>query len=275
VLSQVKLIAEPWDIGEGGYQVGNFPPLFAEWNDHYRDATRRFWLERSVSLGEFAGRFAASSDLFKRDGKQPSATVNLVTAHDGFTLRDCVCFNQKHNEANGEENRDGTNNNHSFNHGIEGLGGSQDIIERRRASIHALLTTLLLSQGTPMLLAGDEHGHSQHGNNNAYCQDNNLTWLEWEQANSGLVHFTAALIHLRQTIPALTANQWWEEGDGNVVWLNKEAQPLSAQEWQSGAPCLQILLSERWLITLNATQDVVNFVLPDGAWHAIPLCRRG
>lgn len=198
VLSRVKLIAEPWDIGEGGYQVGNFPPPFAEWNDHFRDATRRFWLERSLSLGEFAGRFSASSDVFKRQGRKPFSTVNLVTAHDGFTLRDCVCFNQKHNEANGEENRDGTNNNHSFNHGIEGLGGSQDVIERRRASVHALLTTLLLSQGTPMLLAGDEQGHSQHGNNNAYCQDNPLTWLDWEQANSGLTHFTAALIQLRQ-----------------------------------------------------------------------------
>ncbi|MGM8429150.1 glycogen debranching protein GlgX [Enterobacter cloacae] len=270
VLSRVKLIAEPWDIGEGGYQVGNFPPLFAEWNDHYRDAVRRFWLERSLSLGEFAGRFAASSDLFKRDGKRPSATVNLVTAHDGFTLRDCVCFNQKHNEANGEENRDGTNNNHSFNHGIEGLGGSLDVIERRRASVHALLTTLLLSQGTPMLLAGDEHGHSQHGNNNAYCQDNTLTWLDWGEANSGLIHFTAALIHLRQQIPALTANRWWEEGDGNVRWLNKDAQPLSAQEWQHGVPRLQILLSDRWLVTLNATDDVAEIVLPDGEWRAVP-----
>ena len=270
VLSCVKLIAEPWDIGEGGYQVGNFPPPFAEWNDHFRDATRRFWLERSLSLGEFAGRFSASSDVFKRQGRKPFSTVNLVTAHDGFTLRDCVCFNQKHNEANGEENRDGTNNNHSFNHGIEGLGGSQDVIERRRASVHALLTTLLLSQGTPMLLAGDEQGHSQHGNNNAYCQDNPLTWLDWEQANSGLTHFTAALIQLRQRIPALTADTWWEEGDGNVRWLNKDAQPLSAPEWQNGIPCLQILLSDNWLITFNATQDVVEIVLPDGEWRAIP-----
>ncbi|WP_230353466.1 glycogen debranching protein GlgX [Lelliottia sp. WAP21] len=269
VLSRVKLIAEPWDIGEGGYQVGNFPPLFAEWNDHFRDAARRFWLEKHLSLGEFAGRVAASSDVFRRDGRLPSASVNLVTAHDGFTLRDCVCFNQKHNEANGEENRDGTNNNHSFNHGIEGLGGSQDIIERRRASVHALLSTLLLSQGTPMLLAGDEHGHSQHGNNNAYCQDNALTWLDWREANSGLAHFTAALIHLRQQIPALTANQWWEEGDGNVLWLNDNAQPLSAQEWQQGIPRLQILLSGRWLITLNATDDVAEIVLPDGEWRAI------
>lgn len=270
LLSGVKLIAEPWDIGPGGYQVGNFPPPFAEWNDHYRDTARRFWLARDLSLGQFAGRFAASSDLFKRNGRLPSASINLVTAHDGFTLRDCVCFNQKHNEANGEENRDGTFNNHSFNHGIEGLSGNLNVIERRRASVHALLTTLLLSQGTPMLLAGDEHGHSQHGNNNAYCQDNPLTWLDWQQANSGLADFTAALIHLRQQIPALTLNQWWEEGDGNVCWLNKEAQPLEAREWQSGVPCLQILLSDSWLITLNATDEVAEIVLPEGEWRAIP-----
>ncbi len=270
LLSGVKLIAEPWDIGPGGYQVGNFPPPFAEWNDHYRDTARRFWLARDMSLGQFAGRFAASSDLFKRNGRLPSASINLVTAHDGFTLRDCVCFNQKHNEANGEENRDGTFNNHSFNHGVEGLSGNLDVIERRRASVHALLTTLLLSQGTPMLLAGDEHGHSQHGNNNAYCQDNPLTWLDWPQANSGLVDFTAALIHLRQQIPALTLNEWWKEGDGNVCWLNKRAQPLEAREWQSGVPCLQILLSDRWLITLNATDEVVEITLPQGEWRAIP-----
>lgn len=270
LLSRVKLIAEPWDIGEGGYQVGNFPPPFVEWNDHFRDAARRFWLTRNLSLGDVAGRFAASSDLFKRSGRLPSASINLVTAHDGFTLRDCVCYDQKHNEANGEENRDGTNNNHSFNHGIEGLGGSQDVIERRRASVHALLTTLMLSQGTPMLLAGDEHGHSQHGNNNAYCQDNELTWLAWDEANTGLTNFAAALIHLRQQIPALTADRWWEEGDGNVRWLNSKAQPLSAQEWQWGVPRLQILLSERWLITLNATTEVAEMVLPDGEWRAIP-----
>ena len=185
VLSQVKLIAEPWDIAPGGYQVGNFPPLFAEWNDHFRDAARRFWLHYDLPLGAFAGRFAASSDVFKRNGRLPSAAINLVTAHDGFTLRDCVCFNHKHNEANGEENRDGTNNNYSNNHGKEGLGGSLDLVERRRDSIHALLTTLLLSQGTPMLLAGDEHGHSQHGNNNAYCQGYRVTWLDWSQASSG------------------------------------------------------------------------------------------
>ncbi|EAA1741636.1 glycogen debranching protein GlgX [Escherichia coli] len=270
VLSQVKLIAEPWDIAPGGYQVGNFPPLFAEWNDHFRDAARRFWLHYDLPLGAFAGRFAASSDVFKRNGRLPSAAINLVTAHDGFTLRDCVCFNHKHNEANGEENRDGTNNNYSNNHGKEGLGGSLDLVERRRDSIHALLTTLLLSQGTPMLLAGDEHGHSQHGNNNAYCQDNQLTWLDWSQASSGLTAFTAALIHLRKRIPALVENRWWEEGDGNVRWLNRYAQTLSTDEWQNGPKQLQILLSDRFLIAINATLEVTEIVLPAGEWHAIP-----
>ncbi|MGP7882277.1 glycogen debranching protein GlgX, partial [Raoultella planticola] len=269
-LAAVKLIAEPWDIGAGGYQVGNFPPLFAEWNDHFRDVARRFWLQQSVSLGEFARRFAASSDLFSRNGRQPAAAVNLITAHDGFTLRDCVCFNQKHNEANGEENRDGTNNNYSSNHGIEGTGGSLDVLERRRDSVHALLSTLLLAQGTPMLLAGDEHGHSQHGNNNAYCQDNALTWLDWNQANGGLTAFTAALIHLRRCIPALTSNHWWQEGDGNVVWLNQYAQPLTADEWQHGTARLQILLSGRWLMTVNATPEVAHMELPEGEWHAVP-----
>ncbi|HHG8626633.1 TPA: glycogen debranching protein GlgX [Raoultella ornithinolytica] len=269
-LAAVKLIAEPWDIGAGGYQVGNFPPLFAEWNDHFRDVARRFWLQQSISLGEFARRFAASSDLFQRNGRQPAAAVNLITAHDGFTLRDCVCFNQKHNEANGEENRDGTNNNYSSNHGIEGTGGSLDVLERRRDSVHALLSTLLLAQGTPMLLAGDEHGHSQHGNNNAYCQDNALTWLDWNQANSGLTAFTAALIHLRRCIPALTSNRWWQEGDGNVVWLNQYAQPLTADEWQHGTARLQILLSGRWLMTVNATPEVAYMELPEGEWHAVP-----
>ena len=270
VLSQVKLIAEPWDIAPGGYQVGNFPPLFAEWNDHFRDAARRFWLHYDLPLGAFAGRFAASSDVFKRNGRLPSAAINLVTAHDGFTLRDCVCFNHKHNEANGEENRDGTNNNYSNNHGKEGLGGSLDLVERRRDSIHALLTTLLLSQGTPMLLAGDEHGHSQHGNNNAYCQDNQLTWLDWSQASSGLTAFTAALIHLRKRIPALAEDRWWEEGDGNVRWLNRYAQSLSSDEWQNGPKQLQILLSDRFLIAINATLEVTEIVLPAGEWRAIP-----
>ncbi|EMH4164723.1 glycogen debranching protein GlgX [Pluralibacter gergoviae] len=270
LLSAVKLIAEPWDIGEGGYQVGNFPAPFAEWNDRFRDDARRFWLQQHGSLGLFANRFAGSSDLFQRSGRPPSASVNLVTAHDGFTLRDCVSFNQKHNEANGEENRDGTNNNHSCNHGIEGLEGSFDITERRLASVHALLTTLLLSQGTPMLLAGDEFGHSQHGNNNAYCQDNALTWLDWAEASAGLADFAAHLIHLRKQIPALTRDRWWQEGDGSVCWLNQHARALGVDEWQRGIARMQILLSDRWLITLNASQEVATFTLPPEEWRAIP-----
>lgn len=270
VLSRVKLIAEPWDIGPGGYQVGNYPTPFAEWNDGFRDAMRCFWLQKALSLGDFAGRFAGSSDIFRRGERLPAATINLVTAHDGFTLRDCVCFNHKHNEANGEDNRDGTDHNHSNNHGYEGLGGNQEIIDRRRASVHALLASLLLAKGTPMLLAGDEFGHSQHGNNNAYCQDNELTWLNWEEAHEGLMTFTAALIHLRQRIPALVSNAWWDEDDGNVCWLNKDARPLSADEWQNGIRRMQIQLSDRWLIAINATEEVGEIVLPEGEWRAIP-----
>ena len=270
LLSQVKLIAEPWDIGPGGYQVGNFPPLFAEWNDHFRDDMRRFWLHRDVSNGAFARRFAASSDLFQRDGRLPHAAVNLITAHDGFTLRDVVSFNHKHNQANGEDNRDGSNGNCSHNHGVEGLRASFDVIERRRLSTHALLTSLLLAQGTPMLLAGDERGHSQHGNNNAYCQDNLLTWLDWQEEESSLVEFTAALIRLRQQIPALTADRWWQEGDGNVQWFNASGKPLQREEWEQKAHRMQILLSGRWLITINATDSVSDIALPDGEWRAVP-----
>jgi len=269
LLRDLKLIAEPWDIGEGGYQVGNFPAPFAEWNDHFRDAARRFWLTESLPMGAFAGRFAASSDLFKRNGRLPSATVNLVTAHDGFTLRDCVSFNHKHNQANGEDNRDGTNDNHSFNHGVEGLDASADVVARRRASQRALLATLLLSQGTPMLLAGDEMGHSQHGNNNAYCQDNALTWLDWRQADHGLIDFTAALIKARSHIAALTDDAWWEEGDDNVAWLNQHGRPLTPQAWQEGAHRLQILLSNNYLLVMNATSELAEIALPTGDWHAL------
>lgn len=270
VLSQVKLIAEPWDIGPGGYQVGNFPPGFAEWNDHFRDTARRYWLHGELSNGDFARRFAGSSDVFQRAARLPHASINLITAHDGFTLRDVVSYNQKHNQANGEDNRDGSSSNFSHSHGFEGLQGNFDVVERRRRSVHALLTTLLLAQGTPMLLAGDERGHSQHGNNNAYCQDNPLTWLNWQQDDFGLVDFTAALIRLRQHIPALTQDSWWQEGDGNVQWLNASGKPLERDEWEQGMHRLQILLSGRWLLTINATDSVSDLALPDGEWRAIP-----
>ena len=269
LLSQVKLIAEPWDIGPGGYQVGNYPPPFSEWNDHFRDVARRYWLHGELSNGEFARRFAASSDLYQHQDRQPHASINLITAHDGFTLRDLVSFSRKHNEANGEENRDGSSNNYSHNHGKEGLHVSFAITERRRLSTHALLVTLLLAQGTPMLLAGDERGHSQHGNNNAYCQDNQLSWLDWHEDN-GLVDFTAALIRLRQRIPALTADSWWQPDDGNVQWLNANGQPLQDDAWSQGEHRMQILLSQNWLITINATESVSYITLPDGEWRAVP-----
>lgn len=270
LLSQCKLIAEPWDIGPDGYQVGNFPPPFAEWNDQYRDTMRRFWLNGDSSNAEFAKRFAGSSDIFNQQGRLPSASINLITAHDGFTLTDLVCFNEKHNEANGEDNRDGHNGNYSYNHGVEGLNAPLLVAEHRLRSVHGLLTTLLLSQGTPMLLAGDEHGHTQHGNNNAYCQDNELTWLDWENNNSGLFTFTAALIHLRKRIPALQADRWWQIDDGNVEWLGPDGQPLSADAWHHGERRMQIRLSQHWLIVMNATEEVCDITLPPGRWHAIP-----
>lgn len=269
-LRAVKCIAEPWDIGPGGYQVGNFPPNFAEWNDHFRDEIRRFWLHHNLSLGDFARRFAGSSDFYRRDEKRPSSTINLITAHDGFTLRDCVSFSQKHNQANGEHNHDGSSNNYSSNHGVEGLDGDEKVQEQRLCSMRALLTTLVLSQGTPMLLAGDERGRSQHGNNNAYCQDNALTWLDWKTDDYGLTDFTGALLHLRQSIPALTDNQWWDDDSGQVHWLNQAGQPLTIDQWNSGIRCLQIQLSNQWLLIVNATDDVVDITLAEGKWYAVP-----
>jgi glycogen operon protein len=269
LLSRCKLIAEPWDIGPGGYQVGEFPGRFAEWNDHYRDDMRRFWLQGDVSLGQFGQRFAASSDLFNRRGRAPYASINMLTAHDGFTLQDLVSFNRKHNQLNGEGNRDGSDRNFSNNHGVEGPIADDTIVQHRRASQRALLATLLLSQGTPMLLAGDEHGHSQQGNNNAYCQDNAITWLDWATADDSLTAYTAALIRLRQQIPALQQDRWWQEGDGNVQWLNAQGQSLGAQQWEQGDLQLQICLSQRWLVVVNATPQAVEMTLPAGDWQLV------
>lgn len=231
---------------------------------------RRFWLHGDISLGAFARRFAASSDIFQQRDRLPYASINKLTAHDGFTLRDLVSFNHKHNDANGEGNRDGTGSNFSNNHGTEGLEADDDILQRRLASQKALLATLILSQGTPMLLAGDELGHSQQGNNNAYCQDNELTWLHWENANSALREFVAGLIQLRRTIPALQQETWWQEGDGAVQWLNREGQPLTPQQWEQGEHQLQILLSGRWLVLFNASLHAGAFILPEGHWQVSP-----
>ncbi|WP_411754788.1 glycogen debranching protein GlgX [Serratia sp. (in: enterobacteria)] len=268
-LGRCKLIAEPWDIGPGGYQVGAFPGRFAEWNDHFRDDIRRFWLRGDLSLGQFAQRFAASSEVFNQRGRAPYVSVNMLTAHDGFTLQDVVSFKEKHNQPNGEGNRDGSDQNFSCNHGVEGLIADETVLQRRQASQRALLATLLLAQGTPMLLAGDEHGNSQQGNNNAYCQDNATTWLDWANADESLTAYTAALIRLRQQIPALQADRWWQEGDGSVQWLNAQGQPLSVQQWEQGDRCLQIRLSQRWLMVINATQQAVEMTLPEGDWQVV------
>ncbi|WP_127957564.1 glycogen debranching protein GlgX [Serratia microhaemolytica] len=268
-LARCKLIVEPWDIGPSGYQLGAFPGRFAEWNDQFRDDMRRFWLRGQCSLGQFAQRFAASSAIFNQRGRLPYASINLITAHDGFTLRDLVSFNQKHNHANGEQDRDGCQHNFSDNHGIEGLQADEQILQQRRHSQQALLATLLLAQGTPMLLAGDEHGHTQQGNNNAYCQDNPTTWLDWSQADQTLTAYTAALIKLRRQIPALQSGRWWQPGDGSVQWLNAQGQALTIAEWQQGERCLQILLSQHWLVLVNASAHAVVMTLPTGDWHTV------
>src|SRR5688572_28687872 len=198
VLSQVKLIAEPWDVGEGGYQVGNFPPKWSEWNGKYRDAVRDFWRGEPGTVGELASRLTGSSDLYQGDGRRPVASINFVTAHDGFTLRDLVSYDEKHNEANGEGNADGESHNRSWNCGVEGEADEPTVLSCRAAQQRNLLTTLLLSQGVPMLLHGDELGRTQRGNNNAYCQDNELSWHDWEDVDEDLLDFTTRLIELRQ-----------------------------------------------------------------------------
>lgn len=271
LLSTCKLIAEPWDIGSGGYQLGHFPAPFAQWNDVWRDDIRRFWLHGSLPLGQFANRFSSSGDIFTHPLNLPSNSVNFIAAHDGFTLRDLVSFNQKHNQVNGEDNCDGHDDNLSQNHGEEGLNASPAILHQRRLSQKAMLATLLLSQGTPMLLAGDEHGHSQQGNNNAYCQDNALTWLDWENADEELTSYVAALIALRKQIPALTKNTRWQTGSDDVEWLNVSGQAMTRDGWESGSQQrMQIRLSQRWLLVINASLCDVVMTLPEGDWQLAP-----
>src|SRR5262249_50851294 len=190
VISRVKLIAEPWDVGEGGYQVGNFPPLWSEWNGKYRDTVRDYWRGKDRTLGEFAYRFTGSSDLYEGTGRRPFASVNFATVHDGFTLQDLVSYNEKHNEANGEDGQDGEKDNRSWNGGVEGPTDEPAVHALRARQKRNFLTTVMLSQGVPLLLAGDEIGRTQQGNNNAYCQDNELSWVDWEHADEDLLEFT-------------------------------------------------------------------------------------
>ena len=274
VLQQIKLIAEPWDIGHYGYQVGYFPAYFSQWNDRFRDDMCRFWLWQSGEVGAFAERFAGSSDIFNREGRLPHASLNFITAHDGFTLRDLVSYNHKHNEANGEENHDGRNENYSYNHGIEGsqldlADEWQSAVENNRVlSEKGLLGSLLLANGVPMLLAGDEFGNSQYGNNNAYCQDNEITWLKWDDFNQTLFDFTKQTIVLRKKIQSLQQDAWWS--DENVAWLNCGGNPMTLDDWHNRErKALQVMLDGRYLFLINAKTEAQSFYLPNGRWKKI------
>ncbi|SOC53484.1 glycogen operon protein [Blastococcus aggregatus] len=242
VVSQLKLIAEPWDVGAGGYQVGNFPPLWTEWNGRYRDSMRDFWRGTPGTMGEFASRLTGSSDLYQSNGRRPHASVNFVTAHDGFTLHDLVSYERKHNEANGEDNRDGTDDNRSWNCGVEGPTDDIAILALRERQKRNLIATLLLSQGVPMLLAGDELDRTQGGNNNAYCQDNEISWVDWGRAVQvpGLTDFVARLTRLRREHPAFRRRRFFQgrpvRGTNleDIAWLNPEGHPMTDQEWTAG-----------------------------------------
>jgi isoamylase len=242
VVSQVKLIAEPWDVGDGGYQVGNFPPLWSEWNGKYRDTIRDFWRGESATLPEFASRLTGSSDLYQADSRHPVASVNFVTCHDGFTLQDLVSYNNKHNQANGEDGRDGTNDNRSWNCGTEGPSDDPGILALRQRQKRNFLTTLLLSQGVPMLLAGDEMGRTQEGNNNAYCQDNEISWMDWQNTDEALSGFVHDLIQLRADHPVLRRRKFF---DGEAIaWFTPAGEQMTGEDWEAGfAKSLTVFLN--------------------------------
>jgi len=287
VLAQAKLIAEPWDLGHGGYRLGAFPPPWSEWNDKYRDCVRSYWKGDEGRLGELAGRLAGSSDLFEASGRGPTASVNFVTSHDGFTLHDLVSYNDKHNEANHEGNRDGAHDNKSWNGGVEGPADEPSIRALRDRQKRNFLATLLFSHGVPMLVAGDEMGRTQHGNNNAYCHDSELSWVDWELDADArtLLEYVRRLLHLRAAHPAFRRRRY----SRNISWLNPSAAPMTEEEWrQPFARCVGVLLSGRalperdarghpvedddLLLLLNAHHDAVEFVLPGGGqgrWDAI------
>jgi isoamylase len=286
ILSSVKLIAEPWDCGPGGYQVGGFPPGWAEWNDQFRDTVRSYWKGDEGKLADLAARVTGSGDLFNRRGRKPWASVNFVT--DGFTLNDVVSYNGKHNEANGEGNCDGHSDNRSWNHGVEGPTDNPDITGLRERQKRNMLATLLLSQGTPMVLAGDEFGRTQQGNNNAYCQDNEISWVNWshDECGEALTRFIHRLTSLRRQYAVLRQNrfltaQWNEElGVKDSTWLTPVGEEMTPNHWQDpAAKCLGLLLDGRaqtsgirrrgseatLLLIVNAHHDVVVFTLPEVA----------
>ncbi len=278
LLAGVKLIAEPWDVGLGGYQVGAFPAGWSEWNDRFRDGTRAFWLHREAAPAELAQRLAGSSDLFRHDGRAPQASTNLASPHDGFRLADLVSYERKHNEANGQHNEDGHDHNLSANGGVEGPTDDAAVNALRQRQQRNLLATLLVAQGVPMLLAGDEIGHTQHGNNNAYCQDNETTWLDWEDgADWTLFEFTRRLIALRAAHPSLRRTDWLagedqHNCDRDVIWLSRQGTEKSVEQWEDpDSHCFGVLLGptdreSALLVLMNAEDADVDTTLPDGEW---------
>jgi glycogen operon protein len=266
VLSNTKLIAEPWDLGEGGYQVGNFPLLWSEWNGKYRDSLRDFWRNHDCRLGEFAFRITGSSDLYQANGKRPHASINFITCHDGFTLRDLVSYNEKHNLANLEDNRDGESHNRSWNCGAEGETDDPDILTLRQKQQRNFLTTLLLSQGVPMLLGGDELGRTQQGNNNSYCQDSEISWYDWQLSseNRQLLDFTRQLIQLRLSHPNLSRRHWFQgreiHGSGihDIGWYNPDGHEITEEQWHDGsAKAICVFFNGEELITPNSRGERV------------------
>jgi isoamylase len=290
VLSEVKLIAEPWDLGEGGYQVGNFPIGWTEWNGRYRDSIRRYWKGDDSTIGDLAYRITGSSDLYESSGRLPFASVNFVTAHDGFTLLDLVSYNEKHNDANLDDNRDGTNDNHSWNCGVEGPTDDSDVLSLRARQRRNFLATLLLSQGVPMLLGGDELGRTQQGNNNTYCQDGELSWVDWSAVDDELVQFVEHLVQLRRSHPTFRRRRYFQ-GRGlrvkDLLWLTPLGVEMTAENWNDPvAHCLGALfpgagLNEKnghgepivdddFLLLMNAHYEPLEFALPPPhLWRAV------
>ncbi|RJL34633.1 glycogen debranching protein GlgX [Bailinhaonella thermotolerans] len=283
VVSQVKLIAEPWDVGEGGYQVGNFPPLWTEWNGQYRDSVRDFWRGAPSTLPDFASRLTGSSDLYATSGRRPVASINFATCHDGFTLADLVSYDHKHNEANGEDNRDGTDDNRSWNCGVEGPTDDAAVLELRARQRRNFLATLFLSQGVPMLLAGDELGRTQHGNNNAYCQDNEISWIDWPGAKTEDLEFVRALARLRREHPVFRRRRFFLGGDPggprDIVWLTPSGAEMDSHDWHTPyaksitvyvngdaisepGPRGERIRDDSFLILINAHHEDLVFTLP-------------
>jgi len=297
-VSQVKLIAEPWDIGPGGYQVGNFPPQWTEWNGKYRDTVRDFWRGEPATIGEFAARLTGSADLYEHSARRPVASINFVTAHDGFTLRDLVSYNEKHNEANGEDNNDGESHNRSWNCGVEGPTDDGDVTELRARQQRNFLATLLLSQGVPMICHGDELGRTQQGNNNGYCQDNELTWIDWDSADTDLMAFTRKVTQLRRDHPTFRRRRFFDgrpagkDGAGlpDIAWLRPDGSVMTEDDWGSGfGRAVAVFLNgdaitgtddrggrvtdDSFILCFSAHSEPIEFVTPtelqDSAWQVV------